>query len=337
MVVRKPLTKANVLEKVTQFNIFNSYCTPFVKLYKTFKSELRIDKNPTCSICRVGEKLIYKDFAENKTRDCFAYIQEKYSVSFIQALEMINRDFNLDLLSTVVLHNERVVAKISDYDIMEVPEQVVDIRVCIRNLSIDDKEFWNDRFDITSATLEKFRIYPLSGFFINGTYTRCGSNVYGFFFGKLPDGREAWKIYQPYAVKDLKWRSNCPESIIQGWSQLPPTGDIVIITKSLKDVVLLTQLGYPAVAPQAESNTISPDLVTELRKRYTHIMLLYDNDAPGIAAANRIAANHNIPLFFMPEGTKDATDFAELYGSDELLEYITETYETYSNNPQLGG
>jgi DNA primase len=110
----------------------------------------------------------------------------------------------------------------------------------------------------------------------------------------------------------------------------------VIITKSLKDVVLLSQLDYPSVAPQAESNTISPDLVAELRKRYTHVMLLYDNDIPGINAANRIAANHNLPLFFMPEGTKDASDFAELYGSDMLLEYITETYETHSNNPQLG-
>lgn len=336
MVVRKPLTRANVLEKVTQFDVFNSYCSPFVKLYKTFKSELRVDKSPTCSICRVGEKLIYKDFAESKTRDCFDYIQEKYQISFIQALEMINRDFNLNLLSTVSLTNERVVAQISNFDIMEVPEQVVDIRVCTRNWSIYDKEFWNDRFDITSATLKKFKIFPLSGFYINGTYTQCGSNVYGYYFGSLPDGREAWKIYQPYASKDLKWRSNCPEGVIQGWEQLPETGDVVIITKSLKDVALLSQLDYPAVAPQAESNTISPDLVTSLKKRYTHILLLYDNDTPGIAAANKIAGEHNLPMFFMPEGSKDASDFVELYGSDNLLEYITETYEIYSNNPQLG-
>lgn len=337
MVVGKPLTKVNVLEKVTQFDIFNSYCSPFVKLYKSFKSELRIDKNPTCSICRVGEKLIYKDFTENQTRDCFDYIQEKYSINFIRALEMVNRDFNLGLLSTVSLGTDRVATTVSNFDIMKVPEQVVDIRVVTRDLSINDKEFWFDRYDISSVTLTKFKIFPLSGFFINGTYTRCGSNVYGFYFGRLPDGREAWKIYQPYATKDLKWRSNCPETIIQGWDQLDEAGDVVIITKSLKDVVLLTQLGYPSVAPQAESNTISPDLVTSLRKRYTHVMLLYDNDVPGIEAANRIASNHNLPVFFMPEGTKDATDFAELYGSDMLFEYITETYEIYSNNPKLGG
>lgn len=333
MVVRKPLSKANVLEKVNQFDIFNSYCSPFVKLYKTFKSELRVDQNPTCSICRVGDKLIYKDFAENETRDCFDYIQVKYSVSFIQALEMINRDFNLDLISSIELTNAKVVTQISNFDIMEVPEQVVDIRVCIRNLSISDKEFWNGRFDIHSVTLEKFKIYALKGFFINGAYTECGSNVYGYYFGKLPDGREAWKIYQPYATKDLKWRSNCPENIIQGWEQLEASGDLVIITKSLKDVALLSQLGYSSVAPQAESNTISPDLVSNLRERFTHVMLLYDNDEPGKKAANKIATEHSLPLFFMPEGSKDASDFAELYGSDMLSEYITETYEIYSDNP----
>ena len=336
MVIRKPLTKANVLEKVTQFDIFNSYCHPFVKLYKTFKSELRIDNNPTCSICRLGSKLIYKDFAEGKTRDCFSYIQEKYSVSFIQTLEMINRDFNLSLLSTVSLHNDRVAAKVSDFDILKVPEQVIDIRVCTRNWSINDKEFWSDKYDIRTTTLEKFKVFPLSGFFINDVYTRCGSNVYGYYFGKLLDGREAWKIYQPYADKKLKWRSNCPEGIIQGWNQLSEGGDVVIITKSLKDVVLLTQLDYPAVAPQAESNTISPDLVSNLRKRFKYVILLYDNDQPGIDAANKIATEHNLPLFFMPEGTKDASDFAELYGSDTLYQYITETYEIYSNNSQLG-
>tara|TARA_R100001463_G_scaffold23551_2_gene56416 strand:- start:26380 stop:27393 length:1014 start_codon:yes stop_codon:yes gene_type:complete len=336
MDVRKPLTKANILEKVSQFDIFNSYCSPFNALYKTFRSELRTDKNPTCSICRVGEKLIYKDFSESETRDCFDYIQAKYGVSFIQALEMVNRDFGLNLLSTVTLSTERVQVAKSDFDVMTIPEQVVDIRVCTRTFTVADKEFWYDRFGIHSATLEKFKIFPLSGFFVNGVYTQSGSNVYGYYFGLLPDKREAWKIYQPYADRKLKWRSNCPESIIQGWEQLPAEGDVVIITKSLKDVAVLTQLDFPSVAPQAESNTISPDLVLNLRKRYEHVMLLYDNDEPGKIAAQKIAEQHNLPVFFMPDETKDASDFVELYGTDELFQFITETYEKYSYNSQLG-
>lgn len=333
MEVQKLLTKANVLEKVNEFDIFNSYCTPFVKLYKIFKSELRLDKNPTCSICRVGDRLIYKDFSEAETKDCFSYIKEKYAVSFIQALEMVNRDFNLNLLSTVKLAVDRVPTTISKFNILDVPEQVIDIRVCIRKWTEADKKFWNGRFDIKLDTLKKFRIYALKGFFINGSYTECGSNVYGYYFGKLPDGREAWKIYQPYASKDLKWRSNCTENIIQGWDQLTDEGDLVIITKSLKDVALLDQLGFSVIAPQAESNTISPDLVANLKQRFKHILLLYDNDTPGINAANKIAEQHSLDIFFMPEGSKDASDFAELYGLTELRMYISNAYEIHSNNP----
>jgi len=336
MDVRKPLTKANVLEKVNQFDIFNSYCSPFNKLYATFRSEIRNDKNPTCSICKAGDKLIYKDFSEQETRDCFDYIQTKYGVTFIQALEMVNRDFNLNLLSTVTLSNDRVAVSKSNFNITDIPEQVVDIRVCTRKFNQNDKEYWYDKYGLHSATLEKFNIYPLSGFFINSVYTACGSNVYGYFNGLLPDKREAWKIYQPYADKKLKWRSNCPENIIQGWSQLQANGDLVIITKSLKDVAVLSQLEIPAVAPQAESNTISPNLVTNLRERFESVMLLYDNDEPGKVAAAKLAGQHSLPVFFMPEGTKDASDYAELYGLEELNDYLTEIYEKYSYNSQLG-
>lgn len=337
MELRKDLSKANILAEVNQFDIFNCYCFPFTKLYKIFKSELRKDKNPTCSICRIGDKLIYRDFSETRRLDCFDYIQDKYSVSFMQALEMVNQDFNLNLISGQKLSGSRgVLAKKSNFNIDDVLEQVVDIRVRTRQLNIKDKEYWNGRFDISSKALHKFRIYPLEGYFINGVYTACGSHVYGYYFGILPDGREAWKIYQPYADKKLKWRSNCPENVIQGYNQLKATGDYLIITKSLKDVVLLDDLGFNAIAPQAETNSISIELVLELRKRFTKVLLLYDNDVPGIKAAESISEQHDLPIFYMPEGTKDASDFTELYGKEQLLAYINGIYDAYSNNPRMG-
>ncbi len=328
-----PLSKANILDKVNQFEIFSCYCAPFKKLYKTFKSELRQDQNPTCSICKKGDQLIYKDFAESGTLDCFGYIMVKYCVNFGEALEMINQDFQLGLSSGIKLTNTRAVTANRIYfNIDEEPDSVIDIRVCVRNWTLSDKEFWNGKYYLKSSTLDYFNVYPLSGFFINGIYTKCGSNVYGYYFGKFPDGREAWKIYQPYADKRIKWRSNCPEDVIQGWNQLCEQDDFCVITKSLKDTMVLWEIGIPSVAPQAESHTISPELVTELKKRFKHILLLYDNDEPGKKAAAKMAEQHNIPVFFMPEFSKDASDFVELYGQEELLHYVTEHYETHCNN-----
>jgi hypothetical protein len=337
MEIRKPLSKANVLEKVNQFDIFSCYCTPFKQLYRPFKSELRSDKRPTCSICKVGDKLIYRDFAESGTKDCFNYIMEKYSVSFLQALEMINQDFNLKLLSNIKLHGSRQVnPKKTSFNINDIPEMIIDIRVCLRKWTEADKDYWFGKYDITSKTLSKFGVYPLQGFFINNIYTRCGSNVYGYYFGKLPDAREAWKIYQPFADKELKWRSNCPEEIIQGWGQLPEEGEHLIITKSLKDVMTLYQIGIPAIAPQAESNNIAKDIIQDLRTRFKKITILYDNDEPGIKAATRIAEMHELPTIYMPEGTKDASDFVELYGADALKAHLFNDYGIHSNNSRMG-
>ncbi len=335
----RPLTKANVLDKVNQFEIFSCYCGPFIKLQKMFKSELRDDKNPTCSITKRGERLLYKDFAMPDTSlDCFNYIEQKYNVTFLQALEMINQDFKLNLISDVRLTNARsVTAKRIPFNLEDIPDQAIDIKVCIRGWEVSDKEYWNGKYMLGSSTLDFFRVYPLSGYFINGQYTRCGSNVYGYYFGKLEDGREAWKIYQPYADKFSKWRSNCTEHVIQGWDQLCESGDLCILTKSLKDTMVLWELGIPAVAPQAESNAISPELVEELKQRFKCVLLLYDNDAPGIKAAEKIAEQHDLPVFYMPEFSKDASDFVELYGTEELLYYVTEHYETHCNNPTLGG
>jgi len=337
MDVRKPLCKTNILARVNQFDIFNCYCIPFKKLNKFFTSELREDKKPTCSICKLGEKLIYRDFIDRKTKDCFKYIQEKYSVTFLQAMEMINRDFNLKLLSSIKLHsNYAVEPKITNFNLSEVEESVIDIRVCTRNWSEEDKQYWNGSYDVTLKTLKKFNIYPLSGFFINNTYTRCGNNVYGYYFGKFEDGREAWKIYQPFADRDLKWRSNCPESIIQGYRELPKYGDLVIITKALKDIAVLNEIDIPAIALQAESLALPIKLVQDLKSRFKTILLLYDNDEPGKNAAKKLVAEHGLTDIYMPECSKDASDFVENYDLEALNVYLSEIYELYSNNPPVG-
>ena len=53
-----------------------------------------------------------------------------------------------------------------------------------------------------------------------------------------------FKIYKPYADKYTKWRNNLTELDIQGYKQLPKTGDILVITKSMKDVMCYTRWVY---------------------------------------------------------------------------------------------
>jgi len=100
--VKEPLTKENILEKITEYDIFKAYCPNFQDIDKKFIATLnRTNKEflPSANITYYRGKLWYKDFgSSDKAMDCFSYIQAKYNASFIQALGIINLDFNLGLI-----------------------------------------------------------------------------------------------------------------------------------------------------------------------------------------------------------------------------------------------
>ena len=74
------------------------YCPSFKKLGVKFCSELREDKTPSASIITWSGNLLYKDFGyPDHTFNCFSYVQFKFNVSFINALKIIDCDFNLNL------------------------------------------------------------------------------------------------------------------------------------------------------------------------------------------------------------------------------------------------
>lgn len=328
MDIRKPLTKANVLEKVNQFDIFRFYCPNFTSLNKLFKSELREDNHPTCSIAARSDKLYYRDFATMaKGIDCFTYIQQKFNINFIQSLSLINTDFNLNLLDNFNLsisHNLALKQK-TDFQFSDVNTIKVDIKVQIRKWNSADKDYWFGKYDITSKTLKKFNIFPLSGYFINDSYTKCTTITYGYYFGKYSDGREIWKLYQPLSDKLQKWRTNA-EYEIQGWDQLTllQNKDILILTKSLKDILVLYQIGIPAISLQAESHNLDINKANELKSQYKNIFILYDNDETGKNSAESLSKLLSFEVIFMPDGTKDASDFVEMYDLHALHTYLYE-------------
>ncbi|MEG0773577.1 toprim domain-containing protein [Clostridium sp.] len=65
---------------------------------------------------------------------------------------------------------------------------------------------------------------------------------------------------------------------------LPKTGEYLILTKSLKDVMTLYKFGIPAIAPISENCFLSEHQYNRLKERFKHIFLFYDNDRPGLRA-----------------------------------------------------
>ena len=102
-------------------------------------------------------------------------------------------------------------------------------------------------------------------------------------------------------------------------------GDLIIIQKSLKDVMLLYEFGIPSVAPNSENVFLSDEKLMKLKSKFKRIIVWYDNDTPGKAYLEKIKKEHpELDYFYIPEDfkEKDFSDFYKKYGKDEATKFL---------------
>lgn len=280
-----------------------------------FRSPVRKDRNPTCSF-RYGSdgRPRFKDWASNTSYDCFDLVQAIFeNCGYRRALEQIAWDFKLsDKLpdnKKNELHQQRFVRR---YD-LGYRELATKLEVATAPLtSITLKYFI--QFGISRNTLDKFWVREITKLWINDTvryWTNSEDPAIGYYLGII-DGLEQWKIY--FYCRDTQ-RFICNTRRIQGFFQLPKKGPRIVITKSMKDVMTLSELGEPAVAPQGETVVIQPALVDYLKLRFNNVYSLYDWDLTGVSAANRLRKAHGIQALFTHKyGVKDVSDLVKSKG-----------------------
>ena len=168
---------------------------------------------------------------------------------------------------------------------------------------------------------------------MNGNYFSSSSThipIYGYYCGKK-HGQELWRLYFP-SKRTFRFLSNVGKEYIQGAKQLPKTGDILVITKSLKDCMLAHELGVPAVAPCSEVLFLSKRQLAHLKSRFKTIIVIYDTDLTGIHNLKQIKLEHpDIHTFFIPRkyGVKDISDFFKKYGEEKTRSLAKELIEYY--------
>ena len=94
---RNILTKENLLDKISPYQIFAAYCKHFEQVGKAFKSEFRDEKSPSCMIENLGGDLLYTDFGEGSYR-AIEYVMRKFNCNFRTAIRRINSDMNICLI-----------------------------------------------------------------------------------------------------------------------------------------------------------------------------------------------------------------------------------------------
>ncbi len=315
-----------ILSKISEADIFKRYCKNFEVINKPFCSEFRVDNNPSCNIYRSDKGLRYKDFGDGSYYDCFNYIIAKYGCKYFEALNIVSNDFNL--ANTSDLNNYLPI--ISDNIPLNRESVYIRLKTQIQVISqpftISDYNYWS-KYHINLELLKEYNVFSAKYVIISKPKGRiiieyANSNpTYAYKF--TGETGVSYKIYRPYEAK-YKWTFNGTKDDIEGYDQLNLHGKLLIITKSLKDVMCLRALGYNSISLQGEANKLSNDIYKKLLKRFDKIVIFYDQDVVGNYNSDRISKDYDIDKIVIPQEylTKDISDFIKEFGIKKAKELI---------------
>lgn len=300
-----------LLEKIDEYDIYAHYMGSF-KVGHLYNSPIRKDKNPSFAVYK-GRRgnLMFKDHG---TGDC------GNALNFIKLITGYNDETRLikELLKikSDEVHTERKTTKV-----VSASDAETDIGIVRQSFTDADKTYWNT-FHINTSTLKKFDVFSIQYYLCNGIVKGIYNNDNPMFAYKVYD---KFKIYRPLASKYSKWRSNLDNNHIQGLAQLPELGDTLIITKSLKDVMVLYEMGISAISPSSETTFIPNDILDELKQKWNHIYILYDRDTTGVKQAHSYCKKYKLDAFFVNKKfkSKDISDAVKLNGFTKVKNWLT--------------
>ncbi len=333
--IRPELTTKNVLVRVDSLDIFKRYCTSFKELDKKFRDRPD-DNKPSSVISFWNGDYLFKDFGKTGSYRAIPYVAYSQGISYIEALKLINKDFQLGLGRDIDLEDPpKVKPKLQTNSnkpkYLTGSELVTEIRVKRRAVVESDLKFW-EGFGWTSRLLEAARIYPISHFWLTNPRKelfnykiKIDENklayTFDYYFHK---GVFRRKLYFP--GEEIRFLSNADYTVVQGYPTLPKTGNLLFITSSLKDCGPFWRLGYPAIAPNTENELFYDTFIEKLKSRFARIIIWFDNDETGINFGKQFAEKYDLLYTYNPKNSaKDPSDFVYKYGLEEFQKLAEDT------------
>jgi 5S rRNA maturation endonuclease (ribonuclease M5) len=306
-----------ILSKVTEYDIYAKYIGQF-KVGMIYNSPFRKDKNPSFGIyySKRTKQLLFKDHG---TGECGNVI--KFVSLFTGKTEY--SDILSDIVDKLNITNNTKLVSSKQY----IPSTETVIGIVRQEFTDVDINYWK-QFNISINTLKKFNVnsikYYLCNGIVKGTYKR-ENPMYAY---KVYNN---FKIYRPLADKYTKWRNNLTDYDIQGYEQLPQKGDILFITKSMKDVMCLHEMGYPAVSPSSESTFLPKDVLEQLKTRFKRIIILFDRDVAGVKRSRKLSRETGLEAIFINKKfkAKDVSDAVKANSFEEIKNWLNETIKNY--------
>jgi len=300
------LTKDKILSHVSQEQIFEKYSGMQIS-NEMFCSKLRVDNSPGCRFNYGKTGILYHvDYSLGEYLDCFDYVGKMFQLNFIEAMNHIGADFGL--LSSNVIDRVPVVPERCEA-VKKASKERVPIVITEREWDDHDEIYWGSIF-VSKEIFFYFDSALVEAAWIgdNLFYTYVTSNpCYAY---RNIDGL---KLYQPLTRdKGKKFRNN--SSMALGWRQMmESTSKTLVITKSLKDVMVMYRFGVTAVAPQGEGMLFKESWMEIIREKFDNIYILMDNDSAGMRSMvkYRQAYPYIQCMMYPKELCKDTAEFVE--------------------------
>lgn len=338
--LKKETLTSRLLQVVDDYEIYSSLIGEDIELGEVINSPLRSsDECPSFAIF-IPTKLIdkgydirpdevwFKDMATGYKGNVFTFVKyyamhhfgEKLAKRY-DVIKFIDRQLALGMFTA---SGPVRVSKKREYE----KRALKDISYKSRKFTKRDLEYWA-KLEQTKEDLEFWGVKSVR-------YLLNENNVVRKEFrrNELAYVYEIWdkcKLYQPEAARTFKFRNTCPgddHRYYQGYRQITGEPRILIITKSMKDVMVFHKffnkyLGIPVdvMAPHAESIKLSDAFIKGINHYYDLKICVSDFDLAGVKFA-RHCRSHGFVLKFVD--TKRVSVNGKLKVIDkDLSDYLT--------------
>lgn len=280
-----------------------------LRINKLIHSPLREDKNPSFCIYLNRDKniLMYKDYATGEGGDVIKLYSQLKGLTYKQAVRALKKDIDPCWEADVYKYTPK--------------REAAKIGVKRKKWLKQDLKYWG-QYGISQETLDRYQVAPIAEYIVGDKcrfrYTKeCPMYVYKIF--------NSLKIYRPMSQKRIdKWRTTCSAYDIQGWEQLRfVKNEILIITKSLKDVMALSEMGYNAIAPSSENTQMPDEVIAAIKQLTNKVYILFDNDEAGIKASEKLWKKCPSWNRIFMGGEKDISDYISKNGIEKAKEWLT--------------
>jgi hypothetical protein len=315
---------AEIMKRVSHADLLSHYLG-INSLPVLINSPLRDDAHPSFFIYSPdGEKVLYRDYATGDKGDIYSLLINKDNITFSQLLRRIASEKKFQKKEGTFTNTPSQGKKFT--------KTTSELKVKVRDWQQHDIAYW-ESYGISLKWLKYAEVYPISHKIIykDGQRYVFHAAKYAYVFVERKENNVSLKVYQPFVQnKKLKWHTSNDGSVVGLWTKVPQQGDRLVICSSLKDALCLwANVGIPAIYVQSETTGLSHTAQEVLKKRFKHIFICFDNDAPGLLDGEELALKtgfKNVVLPYFSEG-KDISDLFKARGKEEFIKIVKPLFD----------